>query len=147
MEVLLNKIKSGEVHEIIQNSDTLYKSNIKWRDDIEYEEINQYEKDMLKDTLKPVDLLEREKTEEEKKVDYRRAYITKVKIIAFGRLNIYPLSNGSYLSSKDKRKVIYMMEEVMKLSEEEINKEFGEVCNDEIFTQKSDYSHFPTYDI
>lgn len=40
-----------------------------------------------------------------------------------------------------------MMEEVMKLSEEEINKEFGEVCNDEIFTPKSDYSQFPTYAI
>ena len=147
MEALINKIKSGEVHEIIQNSDTLHKTDIKWRDDIVYEEINQYEKDMIKDTLKPEILLEKEKLEEEVKVDARRSYITKVKIIAFGRLNIYPLTNGSFLSSKDKRKVISMMEEVMKLSDDEINKEFGEICNDEIFTPKSDYSKFPTYSI
>jgi len=144
MESLINKIKSGEV---IQNSDYLYKSDIKWRDDFVYEEINQYEKDMIKDTIKPEILLEKEKNEEEIKVDARRAYITKVKVIAFGRLHIYPLSNGSLLSSKDKRKVISMMEEIMKLSPQEIDKEFGEVCTDEIFTPTSNYSYFPTYDI
>lgn len=147
MEVLINKIKSGEIQDVIQNSDTLYKSNVKWREDIEYEEPNEFEKDMLKGTINPNNLIEKEKTEEEVKVDDRRAYITKVKIIAFGRLNIYPLTNGSFLSSKDKKKVISMMEEVMKLSDEDINKEFGEVCNDEIFTPKSDYSQFPTYAI
>lgn len=107
MEALINKInndKSFDVHQIIQNSDYLYKSDVKWRDDIKYEEINQFEKDMIKGTISPEILLEKEKTEEAIKVDDRRAYITKIKIIAFGRLNIYPLSNGSFLSSKEKEK-------------------------------------------
>ena len=61
MQALLERIKQEGPHEIIQNSDSLYKKDIKWIDTIPYEEPNQYEKDMIKDTLKPEALLEKEK--------------------------------------------------------------------------------------
>lgn len=134
-------------HEIIQNSDRLYKSDIVWRDDIKEEPINQYEIDMLKNTKNPIELLAQEPTEKPIKQDARRDYITKVKVIALCRCGLPPLTNGSFLSEKNKKKVINEMKKVMDMTENDIQLEFNEVCMDDIFHAKSDYSNYPTYDI
>ena len=150
MQALIEKLKTeGQegVQQVIQNSDYLYKSDIKWRDDIEYQEINDYEKDMIKNTIKPEVLLEREKTEEEIIVSKKREIITKAKVIALSKMDCYPLCNPSFFSKKDKKKLMDLMRDILELEESEMTEEFNEVCIDKIFTEKADYSSFPTYSI
>jgi len=121
---------------------------------VEYKEPNEEEKKMLEGTKtieqilkeeaeeKPVEL-----SEEEKLKRYRRDYITKVKVVALDRMNMPPLINPSTFSRKDKQILITLMEDVMKLPEDELTKTFNEVCNDRLFTDKMDYTTFPVYSI
>lgn len=134
-------------YQVIQNSDSLYKQDVKWIDDIKPEPINQYEINMLKNTKDTSTLLKEEESSTTIQTNPRRDYITKVKVVAFGRLNIDPLTNGSFLSSKIKRQVVSEMEKILKLSEDQLLTEFNQTCIDDIFTAKSDYSTFPVYTI
>jgi len=126
----------------------------KWVEHVEYSEPNEVEKKMLENTKTPEQLLKEEaeekpveKTEEEKLKEYRRAYITKVKVIAISRMGLSPLVNPSFFSHKDKQILITLMEDVMKMSEDEITNEFNDVCTDKIFTNKADYTTFPVYSV
>jgi hypothetical protein len=119
---------------------------------VEYTEPNENEKKMLEGTKTAEQLLKEEAeekpeelTEEEKLKRYRRDYITKVKVVALDRMNMPPLINPSTFSKKDKQILITLMEDVMKMSEDELTKTFNEVCNDRLFTQNMDYTTFPIY--
>ena len=147
MQALIEKIKLEGPHEVIQNSDKLYKQPNQWRTDIECEPINDYEKDMIKNSLKPEVLIEKEKTESQIIIDKKREIITKVKVIALSKMNCYPLCNPSFFSRKDKEILKGHMQQLLDLPEDDMTKLFNEICIDKIFTEKSDYSQFPTYSI
>ena len=131
-----------------------YKSDIKWLDPVEPKPISEFEKNMLKGTLSVSELLEQEKnekpkeeTEEEKEKRIKREYITKVKIIALDKIGKFPLDNPTYFHTREKKKLIQQMEEIMKMSEEEINTLFNTICTEVLFCPESDYTKFPTYNI
>jgi len=113
--------------------------------EVEPQPLNEYETKMLEGTINTTQLLEIEKTEEQYIVDKRREYITKVKCIALNKIGKHPLLNPSTFRQKEKKQLIKAMEEVMTLTEEEITKQFNEVCADEIFCEGIDYSLYPIY--
>jgi len=137
---------------VIQNSDYLHATPMKMIDDIEPTEINQFEKDLLKGTLTPSELIESEK--EEKKplskddIEYlsRREYITKIKVIGLHRMGKHPLYNGSLLKPREKEKLKESMEKIMMLTDDQIQREFNDICIDNLFDTNTDYSTYPVYD-
>ena len=140
-------------NEVIQNSDYLYAKPFEMVKHVEVQPINDFEKNMLKDSKSVEQLLEEEKnekpiklTEEEQKKIIQKEYITKVKVIALSRMGKHPLANGSLLSQADKRKLIETMEKILLLTDGQIDREFNDVCIEKIFDPKCDYSTFPIYD-
>jgi len=137
---------------VIQNSDYLHATPMKMIDDIEPTEINQFEKDLLKGTITPSELIESEK--EEKKplskddIEYlsRREYITKIKVIGLHRMGKHPLYNGSLLKPREKEKLKESMEKIMMLTDDQIQREFNDICIDNLFDTNTDYSTYPVYD-
>jgi hypothetical protein len=148
-------MKNTTEFEVIQNSDKLYKKDIEWEPAKEPQEINEFEKNMLVLTKNVNELLDeetnttiKELSEEEAEIIKRRDYIAKVKVISLDIMNKYPLENPSNFTQREKKKLMDIMENTIKtLSEEEITKQFNEVCIDKLFTEKADYSNFPTYNI
>jgi len=143
MQALIEKLNAEGPHQIIQNSDSLYKQPNEWIQDIKYEEPNEYEKNLIKDTKTASQLLESEL--EQETYTTKRDLINKVKVVALARMGCYPLTNPSFFSKQDKSKLISLMELVLNLPNDKLTKEFNEVCTDKIFTEKSDYSQFPIY--
>jgi len=141
-----------EKPKVIQNSDYLHAKPMEMVDPIEPKEINQFEIDMLKGTMSPSELLESEK--EEKKpltkadIEYltRREYITKVKVIGLHRMGKHPLYNGSLLKPREKEKLKESMEKIMLLTDDQIQREFNDICIDNLFDSNTDYSTYPVYD-
>jgi hypothetical protein len=138
---------------VIQNSDHLYANPFPVVKHVEQQPINDFEKDMLKNTKTPEQLLEEEKnekpielTEKEKELVKRKDHITRVKVISLSRMGKHPLANGSLLSATDKRKLIETMEKVLLLTDGQIEREFNDVCIEKIFDSKCDYSTYPVYD-
>jgi vacuolar-type H+-ATPase subunit D/Vma8 len=129
--------------EVIQSSDKLYKSSEKWIEHVEYTPINEYEKKMLEGTLKPEELIEKEKEEKPIEVDWKKQHIMKVKVIGLDKMGKPPLSNPSLFKKKEKDELIKHMEEILKLPEDEITLLFNAICNEKIFTTIADYSVFP----
>jgi len=137
---------------VIQNSDYLHATPMQMIDPIEPTEINQFEKDLLKGTITPAELIESEK--EEKKplskadIEYlsRREYITKVKVIGLHRMGKHPLYNGSLLKPREKEKLKTSMEKIMTLTDDQIQREFNDICIDNLFDNTTDYSTYPVYD-
>lgn len=131
-----------EIKEIVNNNIIIENKGV----DVEYIEPTNYEKELLKGTLTPEELIEKEKEELIKKdeinqEDTRRDFITKVKAIALSRCGFHPLSNPSTFDYKSKNEVIKMMEIVLKNTEDEITEEFNNVCIEKIFS-KNDYTKY-----
>ena len=57
------KVVTGEKSQVIQNSDFLYKSDVQWVKDTPYQEPNDFEKEMLKDSKTVEELLKMESEE------------------------------------------------------------------------------------
>jgi hypothetical protein len=146
-----------DIPKVIQNSDYLYKSDIKWRTDIEYIEPNQFEKDMLKDTKTPSELLKEEaeeekivlKTPEEKEKEKIKNLITIFKVITSNRMGLHPLHNLSYLQPSEleryKNNMNSLAEDFNNGMGEEITNEFNRICNDKLFSCGADVSVYPVY--
>jgi hypothetical protein len=141
-----------EIPKVIQNSDYLYKSNIEWCKDIEYIEPNEFEKDMLKDTKTPKELIESEADEEiivltpDEKI---KNIILMFQVIALNRMNLYPLYNVSTLNPSQKKELLGHME-CLKMDYdndliEDITNEFNRICNDKLFSSNKDVSTYPVY--
>lgn len=133
---------------VVQNSDVLYRSDIKWVEAVEPKPINDFEKEMLKDSYTAEQLLEKEKEEKPMVLtteEYRKQHIMKVKVIALDRMGKPPLMNPSLFNKKEKEELIKHMEETLQLTEDVITELFNEVCLRRIFTEKADYSNFPVY--
>jgi len=141
-----------ETETVVQNSDVLFRAPVQWVEHVEPQPINEYEKNMLKDTKTAEQLLEEERnekpieyTEEEMKAMTHQGHMTRVKVVALHRNGKQPLSNPSYFSKKEKDRLIETMTEVMKMRDEDIIKEFNDICNDVIFNPRVDYSTYPVY--
>jgi len=135
-------------HKVIQNSDVLFRSDVKWVDPIEPKPINDFEKEMLKDSYTAEQLLEKEKEEKPMVLtteEHRKQHIMKVKVIALDRMGKPPLMNPSLFEKREKEELIKHMEETLQLTEDVITELFNEVCLRRIFTSKADYSTFPVY--
>ena len=140
---------------VVQNSDKLHAKPFDVVQDIQPQPINEYEKNMLKGTLNADQLLEREKelannprelTDEEKEFIRKRDYITKVKVIANNMLDKHPTANPSFYTKKEKQRMVELMEYVIgNYNDDDLTKEFNEICNDKLFVDGFDYSTLPVY--
>jgi len=138
---------------VIHNSDHLYANPFPVVEHVEHQLINDFEKNMLKDSKTVEQLLEEERnekpielTEKEKELVKHRDHITRVKVISLSRMGKHPLANGSLLCATDKRKLIETMEKVLLLTDGQIEREFYDVCIEKIFDSNCDYSTYPIYD-
>ena len=136
---------------VTPNSDVLYKKDVKWVDDTEPLEISEYEKDMLKGTVKPMELIEQEQEEkppelspEEIKKDKTKQFMNMFKIISLDEMGFKPYHNPRTFNPKQ-------MEDYMKLmkvrvqeyddgKEDEIKERFYKICNEKIFYPTADVS-------
>ena len=144
-----------ELTNVFQNSDTLARTEFDAVKTVEYVEPNDFEKNMLKNTFTPNELLEKEADEADEdgfrkfkegidKATRRKEYITRVKVIALDRLGHKPLSNPSYFSKDIKAQITVLMDHIIKdMSEQEIQEEFNEICRNKIFYPGSDASNLP----
>ena len=144
---------SKEEMKVIQNSDVLHKSDVKWIDSIEpSKELNAYEKEMLKGTKNAQQIIEEEKnetnpeyTEEEKLKIYKKDRIMKVKVISLDDMDKHPLANPSYFTKKEKDELIKLMEMNLNIPDDKLTEKFNQICIDKLFTEKSDYTTYPVY--
>jgi len=104
--------------------------------------INQQLKDIKEDEerLKATIVSDSEKTK-------RRDMIIRVKSICLHKMGKDIMVNTSYLSSKEKTKLIELMNEYLLKTEPEIIDEFNDICQETIFETKRDYSNYPVYNI
>jgi len=155
MEILskenLSKFIEKEI-EVIQNSDSLYKQDVKWIDNVPYEEPNDYELKLLEGTKNPNELLEEESkeepiflTDEEIKERERSEYIQRVKVIALNMCQKPILSNPSYFKEFEKNKIIKAMQSIIdNMTNEDIITRFNEICVEELFSGGGDkYENYP----
>lgn len=154
LEKALENLKLKEDEQIvIQNSDTQFRQECEWIKDVPYTEPNEYEKNLIKDSLTPEQLLQQEKEEEEKKPiktqeeldkEYREHYILRVKVIAMHKMDKSIISNPSYWKHEHKQQLIQEMQNILDLcSEEEITNKFNYIVNEHLFDKKRDYENFP----
>jgi len=146
----------NEETKVVQNSDYLYKSDVKWVSDIPYQEPNDFEKDMLKNTKTAEELLKDEqeeiivpKTKEEEDKELTKNLILMFKVITCDRMNLHPLYNLSTLQPSQAERFRNNMES---LGEDynngmykEIINEFNRVCNEKLFQCGADVSTYPVY--
>ena len=148
----MSELESTEI-QVIQNSDRLFVKSFDVVKNIEPQEINEYERNMLKGSKDVTTLLKEEQeekeqklTEEEKEKQKRKAYIDMIKVIALDRMGLFVLTNPSTLPKTKKDKVQETMYSIMEeLAEEELRKEFNRVCQEKLFDTSIDYSQFPIY--
>ena len=138
------KVVTGEKSKVIQNSDFLYKSDVQWVKDITYQEPNDFEKEMLKDTKTAEELLKMEseetlslKTIEEQNKEKVKNLILMFKVITADRLGYHPLYNLSTLqplqAEKFKNSMESLAEDFNNGMNKEIVDEFNRICCDKIF--------------
>jgi len=131
------------------SQESIFKSENTWIKDIPKQDITEYEKEMLKGTKSPMEILEEEKTEEEIKRDRMKEVITMLKVISLNRMNLNPLFNTTQLSSLKRKEFLEIMNSLVNEfnegKEEDIRTEFNTVCIEKLFTNNIDYSQFPVY--
>jgi hypothetical protein len=69
----------------------------------------------------------------------------KVKVIAFSQMEKPPLTNGSFLSKKEKRILMEKMTELFAKPDAEIDEEFNKIVNEEVLDGGKDISEYPVY--
>jgi hypothetical protein len=141
-----------EQPKVIQNSDFLYKTDVKWHFDGTYIEPTQYEKDMLKNTKNPKELIEEESKEEIKELseeEKKKNIITMIKVVSLNKMNFFPLYNASNLQPHHKETLKTQMEILLQLWNDgysnDIINEFNQICNEKLFANSLDVSTYPVY--
>jgi hypothetical protein len=142
-----------DIPKVIPNSDYLYKSNIEWCKDIPYQPPNEYEIDMLKGTKSAKELLEEEAveiSEEQKRKDRLRHYLTMFKVITLTRMNLSPIYDTSLFQPHQKIEYMRHMESLVEDYnndfEPDITNEFNKICIDKIFNNP-DVSSCPVFNV
>jgi len=78
----------------------------------------------------------------------RRELIDMIKTVCLPKMGKNPLIDTSSLNLRDRNKLIKLMEEYTTKNEDDLRKEFNEVCIEYIFENPSlDYTKFPIYNI
>jgi len=145
-----------EIPAVIQNSDVLYKSGIKWNENIEYEQPNSFEIEMLSGTKKPDQLIAEEqnevivlKSEEELKVQKQKDLMIIFKVVSLDRMKLHPLKDTSTLQPDPRKEFLSIMNSLIddysNNMEEQICAEFNKICVSKLFKFNTDYSTFPVY--
>lgn len=136
---------------VIPNSDALYKKDIKWVDDVEPIEPNEYEKKMLEGTIKPLELLQREQEEkppeltpEEDKKEKTKQFMSMFKVISLDEMGYKPFHDPKTFNPKQMNEYMMLMkvrvQEYDDGKEIEIKERFYKICNDKIFYPTADVS-------
>lgn len=158
----METINENDIPKVIQNSDCLYKKDVEWVKDIPYQEPNDFEKDMLKDTSTAEKLIEQERleaiereekillmTEEEKNEEKKKNILTMFKVIVANRLGHHPLVNLSNLQPSQKEAFLgnikCLVEDWNNGFETDITGEFNKICCEKLFQSGSDVSVYPVY--
>lgn len=135
--------------QVVQNSDYLTRTNTTWIEHIEYQEPNQFEKDMLKGTLTPEQLLEGEISEEKRQLIKLNDIKVKIKVVALNTMGESPIQNTSLFSSLKKKTLLDTMnsiyENVYLVDEDKLTEMFNEVCATKVFGDNADYTSYPIY--
>lgn len=138
-----------EQPQVIQNSDYLSKSDIKWIEHVEYQEPNQFEKDMLKGTLTTEELLANEMTEEKQQLIKINDIKVKIKVIALNIMGESPIQNTSLFNKLKKQTLLDTMnsvyENVYLVDEAKLTEMFNTVCQTKVFGEDCDYTSYPVY--
>lgn len=114
-----------------------------------YVEPNDYEINLLKDSLNPSQLLEMEThetitAEKHFNEDSNKDLMTKVKVIALHECGFFPLTNPSNLNEYDKDRVKDKMEKILApgFSDIDITDQFKQICIKRIFANKDYYNYW-----
>jgi len=134
--------------QVIQNSDFLAARPFPTIQDQPLQEITQYEREMLKGTKTPLQLLEEEKEHNVTISERQRQknVVTMYKVVALDLMGKHPLTNTSTLYKKEKHMLLEKVKDLMaQFSEDEIKVFFNDVCTAKIFDQNTDYAVLPVY--
>jgi hypothetical protein len=141
--------------QVVQNCDTLYKSDIVWNNDTTVNEKTEYEKNMLKDTKTPEELLDEERKEvcvkqiEDDQKEKLKSLLIMFKVITAHRLGYHPLINLSTLqplqAERFKNNMESLVEDYNNDMGKEIAEEFNRICNEKLFNPGGDVSGYPVY--
>lgn len=147
-----NKIEHVNTHEVIDMNKQPIKSDSSWMiKEIPKLEVSEEEKKMLEGSKTIHQLLEEEQKEEKKELtyeekleQYRRDYITKVKVIALYKCKFNPVANPSEFSQTEKQRVIDKMGKIIKnYNDDEITDEFNTIINNMLLDAKTNYEKLP----
>lgn len=147
-----NKIEHVNTHEVIDMNKQPIKSDNSWMiKEIPKLEVSEEEKKMLEGTKTAKELIEEEQKEEKKELtyeekleQYRRDYITKVKVIALYKCKFNPVANPSDFTSVEKQRVIDKMSKIIKnYNDDEITDEFNTIINNMLLDAKTNYENLP----
>jgi hypothetical protein len=78
----------------------------------------------------------------EKELQLKKEKAMKCKVISLDLLNHSPLANPTFMSVRDKKKVIKMMETWFEKPDAEVDDEFNDIVNNKILDGKTDLSTF-----
>lgn len=114
-------------------------------------EPSEAEKKLLEGTKNPQQLLEEEANETEPELteeqifeEFKKDYITKVKVLALYKCKFYPLDNPSNFSNVDKQRVIDKMGKILKnYTYDELTDEFNTLMNGILTDPKTKYENLP----
>lgn len=134
---------------VIQNSDYLAKTDVEWIKDIQYQEPNQFEKDMLKNTLTPDELIANEMTEEKRELIKMNDIKVKIKVVSLNVMGESPIQNTSLFSQLKKKTLLDTMnsiyQNVYMVDEDKLTEMFNDVCASKVFGDNCDYTSYPVY--
>ena len=147
-----NKVQHVNTHEVIDMNKQPIKSDSSWMiKEIPKLEVSEEEKKMLEGTKTAKELIEEEQKEEKKELtteekleQYRRDYITKVKVIALYKCKFNPIANPSEFTSVEKQRVIDKMSKIIKnYNDDEVTDEFNTIINNMLLDAKTNYEKLP----
>jgi len=147
-----NKVQHVNTHEVIDMNNKPLKMDTSWMvKEVPYSEPSEEEKKLLEGTKTAKELIEEEQKEEKKELtteekleQYRRDFITKVKVVALYKCRFSPTSNPSYFSQTDKQRVMDKMSKIIKnYNDDELTDEFNTIINNTLLDSKTKYEHLP----
>jgi hypothetical protein len=147
-----NKIEHVNTHEVIDMNKQPLKNDSSWLiKEVPYSEPSEEEKKLLEGTKTAKELIEEEQKEETKELtyeekleQYKRDFITKVKVIALYKCKFNPVANPSEFTSVEKQRVIDKMSKIIKnYNDDEITDEFNTIINNMLLDAKTNYEKLP----
>ena len=151
----IDKNNNGQhvnTHTVLDMNKEPIKNDSSWMiKEVPYTEPSEEEKKLLEGTKTAKELIEEEQKEEKKELtteekleQYRRDYITKVKVIALYKCKFNPIANPSDFTSLEKQRVIDKMGKIIKnYNDDEVTEEFNTIINNMLLDAKTNYEKLP----